>query len=537
MTPTERTVVLIVEDHEPTRYARLRTFRQAGFDVLEASTGTEGLRLVAEKRPDIVVCDVNLPDISGLEVCQRIKADPATATVLVLHLTASSPEVRKRIAGFEAGADSYLVEPVDPDELVASVRALRRLQRAEEAARAAATEAEQRRREAEAARAEAEAANRAKDEFLATLSHELRTPLNAIVGWLHVLRSDRIDDATRRRGLDTIDRNVRAQAQLIDDLLDMSRIVTGRLRLELTLIDIEPVVRGAVEAFMPAAQAKGIRLDAVVDREVGAVRGDADRLQQIVSNLLSNALKFTPADGRVTVAASRAGTHIEVAVRDTGIGIPPDFLPHVFDRFRQADASTTRAHTGLGLGLTIARQLAELHGGSLRAESPGVGGGATFTLVLPGGRADRRGAAVGETLGAPAPSARTLAGVSALVVDDDRDARELLATILRAAGADVTAVGSAPEALTTFTDARPDVLVADIAMPGEDGRSLIRRVRALPPERGGAVPALALTAYARGEDLEQSLAAGFHSHLTKPLDPDELIREIARLVRRAPPSR
>jgi PAS domain S-box-containing protein len=831
------TTILNVDDNEPTRYARSRILRQAGFEVVEAATGPEALHRAMASDVQLVLLDVNLPEMSGLEVCRRLKADPATASIPVLHLTAMAFGPGSRLQGLESGADGYLVEPVEPEELVASVRALLRLRQAEESTRAVArqwqatfdaigdgvclldaegrvtrcnaaaarllgkasgdivgrpfheavygrsepvegsaflrmrasgsreskelrvgdqwfhivadpvfdeagrldgavyilsdatarkqgearrsaqfaitrvlassatvddavpallqafceslewdggelwlvdaesgllrltgawpaaagpagpfpagrasialvpgqgvtgrvwasgqpewitdvqtdadvlrpppagaaiprtslvipmrdagalgvllffTRARRERDEAllqvapaigsqvgeflarkraeqviarlnadlrerveelqtlladradllaaaEAARAEAEAANQAKDEFLATVSHELRTPLSAVLGWVHLLRTGSLDEATRARALETLHRNARVQAQLINDLLDMSRIITGRLRLDLALLDLEPVVRAALEAMRPAAEAKGIRLEGVMEPGVGSVRGDSDRLQQIAANLLSNAVKFTPGGGTVLVTLTRAGSHVELSVTDTGIGIAPEFLPHVFDRFRQADSSTTRAHGGLGIGLTIAKELAELHGGSIRAESPGLARGATFTLALP------LPAAMASVVIPPEPTvraqgreappaARRLAGIRVLIVDDDPDARDLLAATLETAGAETRAAASVPEALTALAGSRPDVIVADIGLPGADGYALVRQLRAWPAERGGTIPAVALTAYARDEDRTRSLAAGFQSHLAKPVAVDILFAEILRVV-------
>jgi signal transduction histidine kinase len=360
--------------------------------------------------------------------------------------------------------------------------------------------------ELEALHAEAERANRAKDEFLATLSHELRTPLNAILGWAHLLRSSRLDEAAMTHGLEVIERSTRAQARLIDDLLDESRILTGKLRLERRPVDLAPVVEAAVDAVRPALEAKGVTLAVALDRHAGVVQGDATRLQQVVWNLLSNAAKFTAPGGRVEVRLVRAGPHAEVAVSDDGAGIAAELLPLVFEPCRQGDSSPTRVHGGLGLGLTIARHLVELHGGTVSAASPGAGQGATFRVRLP------VAALSGDARdpGAP-PAAVDVAGLSVLVVDDDADARETIAVVLGQRGARVETAGSVQEALAAIDRARPDVLLSDIGMPGEDGYALIRRVRALPPERGGCVPAAALTAYAGAADRARVLAAGFQA--------------------------
>jgi PAS domain S-box-containing protein len=388
------------------------------------------------------------------------------------------------------------------------------------------------------ARAEAEAANRAKDEFLATLSHELRTPLNAILGWASILAAGKRDSATLARAAETIARNARAQAELIDDLLDVSRIITGRLRLDTRAVNLLPVIEAALDAVAPAAEAKRIRLEAVLDPEAGSVAGDPARLQQVVWNLLSNGVKFTPPGGRVEVRLERLDSQVEIRVSDSGEGIRPEFLPHVFDRFRQADSSTTRTHGGLGLGLAIVRHLVELHGGTVHADSAGEGQGSTFAVRLPVRSAaprlrdaERRpAAAAGE---GTRPPAIGLTGLRVLVVDDDADARVLLSAALEDHGAQVTAVGSTAEAVSVLDRVEPHVLLADIAMPGEDGYALIRRVRTREAGRGRRLPAAALTAYAGAEDRERALAAGFDRHVRKPVEARELATIVAELAGRA----
>jgi PAS domain S-box-containing protein len=413
------------------------------------------------------------------------------------------------------------------------------------------------------ARAEAEAANRTKDEFLATLSHELRTPLNAMLGWTQLLRTRKLDEAKIVRALETIDRNTKALAALIEDILDVSRIITGKLHLSTHACELVSVVASAIEAVRPAAEAKAIQIDFFLDSSVGPVWGDSNRLQQVVWNLLSNAIKFTPKGGRVEVRLERVesladskelkgeGLQVEglnppsnlqpsdsctqIQVKDTGKGIAPDFLPYVFDRFRQENNSSTRSHGGLGLGLAIVRYLVELHGGTVQASSPGEGMGATFTVQLPHWVVRNESnppSSVEPTVAKNvAPnSAPALEGLRVLIVDDEADARDLLTTILEHSGAQVTAAASAGEALSLVLQSRADVLVSDIAMPKVDGYALIRQVRELGAERGGDIPALALTAYARDSDRTLALEAGFQVHLPKPYDPDELVRVVARLA-------
>jgi PAS domain S-box-containing protein len=408
---------------------------------------------------------------------------------------------------------------------------------AEERMRAATEAAEAARQSAEAARAEAEHANRIKDEFLATVSHELRTPLNAVLGWAQLLRGADSEPDDLAQGLETIERNARAQAQLIDDLLDVSRIVAGKLRLDVRTVDLAPVIEAAVDACRHAADAKGVHLTRVLDPQAGPVAGDPDRLQQVMWNLVSNAVKFTPRGGRVQVVLRRVESAAEITVSDTGQGIDAAFLPHVFDRFRQADASITRLHGGLGIGLSIVRNLVELHGGTVRASSSGPGGGAAFTVALPVAVSrdplERQVDGRAQTAEADCPPL-SLKGVRVLVVDDDPDARHLLARVLRDCDADVTMAASAAEAFDGFERAAPDVIVSDIGMPGEDGYSLIRRIRATEAAQGTNTPAVALTAFARPEDRRRAVLAGYQVHLPKPVEPGELRAVVANLVGRAP---
>jgi CheY-like chemotaxis protein len=380
----------------------------------------------------------------------------------------------------------------------------------------------------------AESANRLKDEFLCTVSHELRTPLTAINGWALMLQAGRLDAAQAARALDTIVRSARAQNQLIDDLLDVSRVITGKLRLDVAPVKLDSIIHAAVEAVRPAAEAKGISLSAQLDPAAETVSGDAERLQQVVWNLLSNAVKFTPQGGQVEVSLNRAGSRVDIAVADDGQGIKPEFLPYVFDRFRQEDGGTNRRHGGLGLGLTIVRHIVELHGGTVHAASEGLGKGATFTVELPiapvcGAPPDEfRAEAAGVRLAPPHPL--PLAGVRALFVDDEADARELITMVLAQGGAQVRTAVSATEALATCDEWRPDILISDIGLPDEDGHTLMKELRARERERGGHIPAIALTAYARREDRQLALAAGYEYYVSKPVEPVELLIVVARLT-------
>lgn len=425
------------------------------------------------------------------------------------------------------------------------------------------------------AREEAEKADRLKDEFLATLSHELRTPLTSVLGWATLIRSGDIDEANHAVALETIERNARLQARLIDDLLDVSRIITGNLHLELRPVDLAPVLEAARDAVHPTAEAKGIQLQLSFDTNACSIRGDSNRLRQVVWNLLLNAIKFTPRGGRVTADLRCTDSSVVLTVSDSGEGIDADFLPHVFDRFRQAEGSISRRQGGLGLGLAVVRHLVELHGGNVRAASAGKGLGATFTVELPlfcqeddslevvgtaSSQADKSDTSRAESdelyqgrrsrtnakretrnpkLGTPNPKPGTrnpgtgalrLEGISILVVEDDADARALIHKILELCGARVTSTSSAAEALGAFAAAVPDVLISDIAMPDEDGYSLLRKVRSLPAECGGQVPAIALTGYAGTKDKDATFAAGYQAHIAKPIEPEDLMAAIEKLV-------
>jgi PAS domain S-box-containing protein len=779
MSEQQRITILHVDDNEANRYATNRMLRHAGFNVIEAATGEAGLQSVAQAKPDLVILDVKLPDIDGFEVCRQIKTNPATTIIPVLHLSASFVESRDKAQGLDGGADAYLAQPVEPIELIATVKSLLRIRRAEEFALALAREwqstfdamndgvcllnqegrilrcntamtellnkpfselisclhqelmptalgsveatpftrvqqTRQResqevhsnsqwfsitadpvfdegrafigavyilsditaRRQAEEAlrvseerfrlllenvtdyaiffmdiegrvirwslgaerilgyqeaeilgqpgsiiftpedlqqgadqqelekaitegraederwhvrkdgtqfwasgittplpdetgqlrgfckimrdfterkqaedernqllareqeaRAAAEAANRLKDEFLATLSHELRSPLNAMLGWTRLLNTRKFDEATTTRAMQTIERSAKSQAQLVEDLLDVSRIIQGKLRLNVRPVELVSVIEAAIETVRPAAQAKEISLQSVLDPSAGPVAGDFDRLQQVVWNLLSNAIKFTPKQGCTQVRLERVNSHVEIIITDTGKGIDSEFVPYVFERFRQADSSSTRVYSGLGLGLAIVRQLVELHGGTVRADSEGEGKGATFTVKLPliPIRVERHpGERVHPTvdLGVPFDNPPALNGVRVLLVDDEADSREFLVAALEECEAKVFGVASASEALEAVSQFKPDVLVSDIGMPLEDGYSLIRKVRQLSAEQGGEIPAIALTAYARAEDRMKAIASGFQMHISKPVEPAELVTVVASLARR-----
>ncbi len=582
--------ILIVDDSPEDRELYRRLLAQdpgQEYEFLEAELGEDGLELARRERPDCLLLDYRLPDVDGLEFLDRLLQE---RPVPVIILTGQGSEA-VAVQAMKSGAQDYLLKgAISRQELPRAVHnavekvALRRkveertaeLGRANDALQTMYGEQEElvRQRTAELSRAneelkreirvrqlieeeramllvreqearkQAEEANRIKDEFLATLSHELRTPLNAILGWAQVLRTGKVDEGTTARALEAVERNARAQAQLISDLLDVSRIITGKLRLELKPVELPRIIDAALDSVRPAADAKGIRIRLTLDRAAGPLVGDPDRLQQVIWNLLSNAIKFTPQDGSVEVRLGQRGGQAEIAVQDTGAGIRPDFVPYVFDRFRQAESSTTRQYGGLGLGLSIVRNMVELHGGTVTVESPGEGQGSTFTVCLPirlgveGGMMDGMPATLTERRQRPAEDvpdmvgSKILTGLHVLVMDDEADTRDLLVTALEQCGARVTAVPNVPDALASLDRVLPDVLLSDIGVPGEDGYSLIRKLRARSAELGGNVPAAALTAYARSEDRIRALSAGFQAHLAKPIDPAEVVATIAALAGR-----
>jgi signal transduction histidine kinase len=386
-------------------------------------------------------------------------------------------------------------------------------------------------------RIEAERVGGIKDEFLANLSHEIRTPLNVILGWSELLRSGRASPADLAEGLDVIRRNARAQAKLVEDLLDMSRIVSGKLRLDVQRVELAGTIADAVEVVHLAAEAKGVRMEIVVDPIAGPVSGDPGRVQQMIWNLLSNAIKFTPRGGKVQVTVERVNSHIELSVSDTGEGIDPDYLPHLFERFSQGERPMTKHQKGLGLGLAIVKNLAELHGGSVRAKSGGPGKGSTFIVSLP--ISVVRSLTAGEpgrhpmaSMGADDLPCPDLSGVHVVVVDDDPDALTLVKRVLEKRNARVTVFETGAGCLANLPALRPTVLITDVGMPGMDGYALIRAVRALPPEQGGATPAVALTAHARSEDRRRAMLSGFDVHVSRPVEPSELEAVVARLAQR-----
>ncbi|MBD1872297.1 response regulator [Nodosilinea sp. FACHB-131] len=664
-----RETILHIDDNEANRYIVRRILQNAGFAVVEAATGLAGLEALALHQPVLVILDVRLPDLNGFEVCRQIKADPQTRFVPVLHLSASFVKSQDKAEGLDSGADSYLAQPVEPIELLATVRSLLRVRQAEELALISAREwqttfdaindsvcllnqqgeilrcnqammrlfgkpaedilghvhhelmnatlgvgdgtcfhlakethqrqllevrSQERwfaktmdpvlnefgtftgavlilvditnRKQIEDERKQAEItlqernlrldslyettreqadqlrqANRIKDEFLAVLSHELRSPLNPILGWAKILQTKQQDAAKTQYALATIERNARLQAQLIEDLLDVSRILQGKLSLNTVPVSLPFTIKSALETVQLAAEAKSIQIETIFEPNVGQVLGDSGRLQQVIWNLISNAVKFTPQGGRVQVrleqieeveehvSPHRSVSYAQITVSDTGKGITASFLPFVFDYFRQADSTTTRNFGGLGLGLAIVSHLVELHGGTVQAASLGEGQGSTFTVRLP---------VIAVSKSHPDhPSAHERSelrfnGLRVLFADDERDSRELVTFLLEQQGAKVTQVESAHEALNQLQQAEFDLLISDIGMPDMDGYGLIRHVRERSPEQSKDILAIAITAYAGESNQQKVLAAGFQQHITKPIEPETLLKTIWTLVQK-----
>lgn len=520
-----RITILNVDDTEAMRYQKTRVLRAAGYQVVEADTGARALQLAGEMLPDLILMDVKLPDMSGIDVCRQIKTDPATRMIPVIQISATFITEKDQQAGLLGGADIYLTEPLEAKVLETVVSTLLQLHRTEAGLRETVLREQ-------AARAQAEEATRLKDEFLANLSHELRTPMNIIIGWAHLLRNGPLTEDQKVRAAEAIERAARSQAQLIEDLLDVSRIVTGKFRMEMQDVKLGSVLRSAVDNQRMVASAKQIIVTLTQEAGDVVIKGDPDRLQQVFWNLLSNAVKFTPANGAVDVRMHKTATEAVVTVTDTGIGISSDFLPHVFDRFRQADSTSTRQHTGMGLGLAIVRHVVELHGGKVKAESGGTDTGSSFSVTLPLANAALAGTQRAAPTAAPlaAPTMRDRRW-RVLLVEDDADAREVTVTGLEKAGFELRAAGNAQEALTLLDKWVPDVIVSDIGMPGVDGYEFMRLLRARPAERGGRVAALALTAFARLEDSIRARSSGYQGHLAKPVSPEDLATAIAKLQR------
>jgi signal transduction histidine kinase/ActR/RegA family two-component response regulator len=470
-------------------------------------------------------------------LARALTAQPAWSDIPMILLTSGgseSPANTESLASLSAIGNVNLIErPVRMMTLLSTVKAALRARNRQYDVREHLETQVRNKQELEKAFAQVEEASRLKDEFLATVSHELRTPLNAVLGWTTLLRSNNLDEAGRRRALETIERNARSQTQLVEDLLDVSRAISGKLRLDAQPIDPRKFIEEAVEALRPTAQARQVRITLRIGSNLNSVYGDLTRLRQIVWNLLSNAIKFSRRGGRVRLTARRVDSNLEMAVHDNGQGIAPEFLPFVFERFRQADMTTTRTHGGLGLGLAIVRQLVELHSGTVHVASAGLGQGATFTVTLPLLPARVHAKSSGrlrQEMKETVYGSTDLRGVKVLVVDDEVDTLDLVKTVLSKRGARVVTAASAAAAMNLISKMKPDVLISDVGMPGTDGYTFMRQVRLLPPERGGNVRAVALTAYAREQDRQRAIDAGFELHLSKPIEVAQLSASVVHLI-------
>jgi len=532
--------VLLVDDNPDDRaLAKRAVLRELPEVRFTEPLDAQALQQALAGTYDAVITDYRLGWSDGLKVLAEVKCALPGVPVIMFTNTGNEEVCAE---GLRQGLYDYLVKRLDqyPKLPQALRRAVLQARQAAELERHR-DELERRqtqlalllqresaaREEAERARAEAQLANRLKDDFLATLSHELRTPLSSMLGWSQLLLKKPDDPAVLRRGLETIQRNTRAQARLIDDLLDLSRIVSGKLRLQPEQMDLSAAGRAALDSVAPQASQAGVVLEAQLDLQASALQADPLRVQQIIANLLSNAVKFTPAGGRVTLSTQRWEGGAEIRVSDTGEGIAPEFLPHLFDGFRQADSSARRQHQGLGIGLAIVKKLVALHGGDVSAHSAGPGHGAQFVVRLPDVAAPLQSAdaSAGQNPGTP-----SLHGLRVLVVEDDHDTRDVIAALLTDAGAQVRLAANAPQGLEAMKSAEVDVLLSDIGMPGMDGHEFIAAVRALPDPRRANVPAAALTAFAQLQDRERALAAGFDRHAAKPLEPQALLTLVAQLA-------
>ncbi len=535
--------ILVVDDVDANRVAMRGVLAPLAVEIVEAASGVEALRALGERSFAVVLMDVQMPELDGFETVQLMRQGEHGNHVPVVFVSAVHRDVAAAMRGFGLGAVDFVTKPFEPDIFRAKVAALldldaraRRLRADESRLRARELAAEHE----EATRQSLETANRMKDEFLAVVSHELRTPLTSILGWAELLDADRVPPERARDAVSSILRNARLQQYLIDELLDFSRIVAGKMTLSRRPVNVEATMLAAIDSFRPLAEQRGVSVRLVVESSWMEVEADPARLQQVIGNLLSNAIKFSSPGGRVELVVEREGDSVCMRVVDFGRGIGDDFLPHLFEHFRQEQSGNAREHTGLGLGLAIVRRIVELHGGSVEAQSAGPGHGASFTVRLPVREpADSAPVLVDvvertERLpGQPrrvdlSASMRPLEALRLLVVDDDRDTLDVIGYVLEDAGARVTVAGSAESAAAQWADGRFDVIISDIGLPGEDGFSLMRRLRAL----GARVPAIALSAHVSSEDRGHALESGFDAHLGKPVRPDELVEFVAAISRR-----
>jgi signal transduction histidine kinase len=556
--------ILLVDDQPGKLLSYETILADLGENLVRANSGNEALGALLRSEFAVVLVDVCMPELDGFELAAMIRQHPRLSKTAIILVSGVFVEDVHRMRGYDSGAVDYISVPIIPEILRAKVsvfadrfRKTKELERLNheleervamrtreiEASAAELRLSEERLRvalqHAEQARAEAEHANRLKDQFLAVLSHELRSPLSAILGWAEILKTGRVDAAARERAVETIRRNARLQSRIISDVLDVSSILAGRLSLRLETVDLAGIIAAARDSVRPSAEAKQIRVSVDLPDDLPAIPGDAARLQQVLWNVLSNAIDFAPQGGCIEVRVVRSATSVSIVITDDGPGIRPDFLPFIFDRFRQEDSSSTRPHRGLGLGLAIVEHLVALHGGGVTAANRTDRSGAVFTIVLPTtSSASRpldtasRDPRAANSQGSRLDAAPSLAGLRVLIVDDAPDSREVAAELLRRSGAETDVAGSVEEALDVVSRGRPDLVLADIEMPVEDGYALLKRLRALPADAGGSTPVAAVTAYASEHDRARVLAAGFVTHISKPFDPVDLATLTARYARK-----
>lgn len=552
--------ILLVDDRLENLIALEAILSRLGQNLVKARSGEEALRCLLNQDFAVILLDVQMPGMDGFEAASIIRQRDRSQQTPIIFVTAFSTDDQWQMKGYALGAVDYLLKPINAEILLSKVAVFVDLfNKTQEIQRQSAELAMQKIEiiQEQFARQQAESANQMKDEFMAIISHELRTPLNAILGWSKLLVADKLDAIAARRALETINRNAQSQAQLIDDILDVARLTSGKVKIRQQPTNLLTLISDELESLRPAIDEKGIELICNFTPDRCIVNGDIRRLQQILRNLLSNAIKFTPEGGQIEVRLNRVtGDELggiernqepqintqdpsptpalaQIVVTDTGIGIDPDFLPQIFEYFRQADSSSTRSHDGLGLGLAIVHQLVELHGGKIDAASEGKDKGTTFTILLPLHTTSQQASPAAQM---PTPessqSTLTLEHISVLLVDDNLDNRSYLVTVLELAGAEVTAVETGQEVIDHLQRSQPDVLLSDIAMPNENGYELLRRVRMLEQDQGKTtIPAIALTAYAKPEDRHQALSVGFQQFLSKPIDPTQLIEAVAEAAK------
>lgn len=532
--PESKVDVLLVDDRAENLVALEVVLESLGQNLVKVQSGEAALKYLLRNDVAVILLDVQMPGMDGFETAKLIRQRERSQHTPIIFLTALKENDDLLSQGYTLGAVDYLYKPINSTILTSKVSVFielfkKNLEVQQQAAQLIAKNEEIVR--AQAARQQAEEANRLKDEFLAIVSHEVRTPLNSILGWSQLLLKREFDTATTRRALETIARNAQAQAKLIEDILDVSRLMRGKVELVLQRVNLASLIHVTIDSVRPQLEAKSLEVNVQIEPNLPKIEADLERLQQIIWNLLTNAIKFTPEGGHIHIKASPASDNaVELEVSDTGIGIDPEFLPHIFDHFRQADSSAARTHGGLGLGLAIVRQLVELHHGKIHVYSDGCDEGSTFTVQFPIASPQSLESISSSSLSNPtgvAQETASLAKIQVLVIEDHPDSREFVKKILEESGASVLTASCAQDAISILNQLHPDVIVSDIAMPGEDGYQLMRHIRASSAKE---IPAIALTAYVRPEDRREALKAGFQTHLSKPINAEELVNVVAQIV-------